>query len=139
MKLALDLDSMTWRNPASPTATLTVSSMRRGGPFPVDIVAVRDGKVVEFPGGSTGKLQLNADDTWGGDGFASDSAWETIGRGAESLRRFEFTIAGALVDAAFADDPPEVSARLQLEITSGSYTELSAPLAITLQNAVIQP
>jgi hypothetical protein len=138
MKLAIDIDTMKWRNPVALSSPLSIATMRREDSFPVDIIATRGGKPVELPGDATGKLQLNLQGEFGGTGLAADSAFEKLGQGVEAVYRFELDLSGSAVDTAFSGDPSSVNAILEFQLTSQGFTESTEPLSVTVQNSVIQ-
>lgn len=138
MKLAFDIDALTWLNPDNLRAALASASIRRNDVLPVDIMPVRDGKRVELSTDLVATVQLNKEGEYGGSGLASDSAPDKIGQGSETVYRFILDISGPDVDALFPSNEASAPGILEFQFSDEGFTQSSQPLPTTIQNAVIQ-
>lgn len=140
MRLVLDLDNLTWRNPANPAAALPSISMRRGDVISVDVAIRKAGAAHELPSDATGILQINPAGTYGTAAkIAGATSFTKLGAGREALYCFTVTLGGAAMDTAFTGNPAEVEAAMELQLSFGGEVHTSAPLALAIQNALIHP
>jgi hypothetical protein len=140
MKLAIDLDNLTFVNPLNPSVAAREVSMRRDDVLPLEVIFFKGGTRFELADGTTVSGQLNEKDTYGGAGLSSDSSADKTGTGVDSVYTLDFDLSGAAVDSAFTaeSDPAYLNALLEVKLDDGTHTQRTAPLTVRLQNAVDQ-
>lgn len=136
MQLAFDLDAQTLVNLDNPAINIGEIVVRRNTSFPLDVGFYLGGERVEVPG-ATVSAQVNEADTFGGSGLVSDASADMIGEGVEQLARLELDFSGSAIDTAFTGDPGEVSASLEVALTTADgYTFRSKATLTTIQNSI---
>lgn len=140
MRLAINLDDLTFVKPDNPAAVVQGASMRRDDILPIELYFLSEGTEYELPDGYTGHAQINLKGTYGGAGLGADSTFAKTGSGRESRYTFDVDLSGASVDTAFSDagEPARIDALLEIKITDGTHTQRTVPLPIALHNAIAQ-
>lgn len=140
MKLAINLDDLSFVNPTNPRASVNEVSMRRDDVLPLEVIFFKGGERCELSSDHTGSIQVNEKDEFGGSGLASDASFTKAGTGVDSIYNFDLDLSVAAVDTAFtnASNPSSIEATLEIKITDGTHTERTAPLAVRLENSIAQ-
>jgi len=139
MRLGLEINSLTWRNPDAPASPLASITVRRGDVIPIDVLVFSGVTRTELAGEASGVLQLNPANSFGtANKIADDSTMEKVGAGREAVYSFTLSVNGSGVTALFPDaNTASAKASLELQITNGEHVTSSEPLAVTIQNALI--
>lgn len=143
MKLAINLDTLTFVAPGNPSVTARDASMRRDDILPLDIVffeGTASPTRVELSDSAVVSVQVNLKDEFGGSGLASESGATKAGTGMDATYSFTLALTDSGIGAAFdaADNPASIGAILEVKITDGTFTQRTEPLSIRLQNSVHQ-
>ena len=140
MKLALNLDNLTFVLPSNPAAPARSVTMRRDDILPIELLVYSGALRAELSDEAEVSAQLNVKDTFGGTGIASDAAFTKEGTGEDSIHIGTLDLSDSDVDSAFssASNPAFIDAILEVKIEEGAHVQRTEPLAVRIQNSVNQ-
>jgi len=136
MKIAIELDSLSFVLPENPLAAARSITMRRNDVLPIELLVFKGGNRHELSDDDALSIQLNDSLTFGGTGLASSASFSKIGSGFESVYQGTLDLSGAAVTSAFSGAQSFVLSALEVKVTGGALTQRTEPLSVRLQNSI---
>lgn len=137
MRVFIDLNSRAFV--VSPVLTERVTELlfTRRDVVPVEVQFVRNGVVVELPGGATGAMGIKK--TFAGSFLANDTGFNKTGTGTSAVYTFDLNLNTTEMNAEFTTDLEEsIAARVEISWSFDGTTSSTLPTAATIFNDVIR-
>jgi hypothetical protein len=137
MRVFVNLDSREFV--VSPVLLQRVSTLffTRRDVVPVEVQFVRNGVVVELPGGATGAMGIKK--TFAGSFLANDTGFTKTGTGSTSVYTFDLNLNTTEMNGEFTTDLEEsIAARVEISWSFSGTTSSTLPTTATIFNDVIR-
>jgi hypothetical protein len=141
MKLAINLDTVSFVIPENPVSPAQAATMRRDDVLPIDVLFFAEGIRHELPDAAALSAKLNVKGTFGGTGLTTNATFTKSGTGLDTVYSSSIDLSVAAVDTAFtaASNAASIDALLEIKIVDGSTIQRTEPLAVRIQNSIHQP